>query len=136
MINEHKPKIEEGKLRCQELHEYLTQSGAGLDIWLSEDGSGIIPKIEYDAKLDQLVGMCLPMDENGIPKKYDSTASDVDEIQKFMEYPKSTLVYLVLATPLNENVSPFVLQIYGTNNRFKTTDVIHRWEHTIKELKR
>lgn len=55
-INESKSRIVEGKLRCEELRDYLTERKASTDVWLSEDASGIISKIQYDPTSNQLIG--------------------------------------------------------------------------------
>lgn len=136
-INDNKSSIVEGKLRCQQLSEYLNQRNAGADVWLCEDGSGIIPKILYDATTNQLIGMSLPIDEEtGCPKRYASTASDAAEIEQFLQHKKSTMVYIVVAVPLKEGVPPFILQMYGTDNTFNSESVVRRWNFTVAELKR
>ena len=136
-INRNQSKIVEGELRAKELYDYLIDKKANLEVWISEDGSGIVPKIQYDPTHDELVGMTLEIDEKtGCPKKFASTANDEEEIRKFMKYEKSKLVYLVIAVPLNEEIPPFILQLYGTNNKFDTTSVVRRWIYTIQELKR
>lgn len=136
-INDTRKCILEGELRCADLAKFLFDRQAGTDIWLCEDASGIISKIQYDQTLDQLVGMSLPIDEiTGCPKRYEFTTRDENEIRKYMQQSKSSLVYIVMAIPLKGGIPPFILQMYGTNNRFKTTDVIKRWNHTIEELKR
>lgn len=136
-INQNQSKIVEGKLRSKELFDYLTERNADLEVWISEDGSGIVSKIQYDPMQDELVGMTLKIDDKtGCPQKFVSTASNEEEIRKFMKYDKSTLVYIVMATPLNVEIPPFILQLFGTNNKFKTTDVVRRWIHIIQELKR
>lgn len=127
----------EGELRCTELKTYLSDQNAGTDVWLCEDGSSLVSKIQYDLTSDQLIGMVLPLDEhNGCPKRYEYTARDQDTIKEFMRYSKSKIVYIVMAVPLKEGVAPFILQLFGTDNRFKATDVIKRWDHTIQSLKR
>lgn len=50
--------------------------------------------------------------------------------------PRSTLVYLILAQPMKDNVEPFILQVFGTDNKFKTNDVLQRWQHTRDQLAR
>lgn len=67
---------------------------------------------------------------------YTSTARDVEEIKKYMEYDKSTLVYIVMATSLTEGVPPFVLQMFGTDNRFNSQNVVQRWDYTTEALKK
>lgn len=135
-INENKPKIVEGQLRCAELNEYLEDLKLEKIIWLSEDGSSIVAKVELDAH-NQMVGLVLPIDENnGMPISLTYMARTADEIQRNMQKKKSTLVYLVLAQPLKKGVPPFILQIFGTDNSFKASNVHFRWNHTIKELER
>lgn len=136
-ISDTRKPILEGELRSEELKTYLTERDAGSNVWLAEDGSGIISKVHYDQTLDQLVGIVLPLDEyTGCPKRHEFTARDQEEITKFMQQSKSTLVYIVMAIPLKEGVAPFILQMFGTDNRFKAIDVIKRWNFTIQELKR
>lgn len=136
-INDSKKPILEGELRCMQLEAYLSERNAGNNIWLCEDASGLIGKIQYDQTFDQLIGLVLPLDENnGCPKRYEHTARDQEEITKFMQHSKSSLVYIVMAVPLKQGVPPFILQMYGTDNKFKGNDVIKRWNHTIQALKR
>lgn len=136
-INDTKERIVEGELRSAGLAKYLLQHDAGSDIWICEDGSGLIPKVLYDLTLDELIGMTLPIDDDtGCPKRFAFTARDEGEIKRFCNMTKSTHVYLVLAIPLKEGVAPFILQMYGTDNRFTARNVIRRWNHTTTELKR
>lgn len=129
--------ISEGEIRSKDLVKYLSDRNAGTDVWLCEDASGIIPQIKYDQTSDQLIGMVLPIDEStGCPERFEHTARSEDEIKSFMQHQKSTLVYIVMAIPLKEGIAPFILQIFGTNNKFKTTDVINRWNFTINDLNR
>lgn len=96
---------------------------------------GIICKVVYDQTLDQLVGIVLPFDQHtGIPIRYEFTARDEEEIRHFMKHDKSTLVYIVMAIPMKQGIAPFILQMFGTNNKFKTIDVIRRWNFTIHQL--
>lgn len=65
-------------------------------------------------------------DKTGCPIRFDFTARDEEEIKKFCKMTKSTHLHLILAIPLKEGVAPFVLQLYGTVNRSKATDVVNR----------
>lgn len=83
-------------------------------VWISEDGTGIVPKIEHDPHTNQLIGLVLPLDsKSGIPKAYTYLANSAESIQKFSEHEKSTHVYMVLAQPLVDGAPPFILQIFG-----------------------
>lgn len=106
-----------------------------MEIWISEDGSGIISDVKYDSSTNQLVGLVLPTDlETGMPIPFSYTPNSLNEIRRQMQYPKSSLVYMVMAQPIKQNTPPFILQAHGTDNKFKTQDVIHRWNHTKNEL--
>lgn len=106
-------------------------------MWLCEDATGINVKVEYDPITNQLVGLVLPINlKTGLPESFTFIAKSAEDIQRMITSPKSTHVYVVLAQPLKEHVPPFVLQIFGTDNRFKGQNVVQRWDHTIDELKK
>lgn len=106
-------------------------------VWLSEDASAIVSKIEYDHRTNQMVGIVLPIEpNNGMPIPFSFQARNVEEIQSNMKQNKSTSVYMIMAQPLATNAPPFILQLFGTDNKFKAKHVILRWKHTIDELKR
>lgn len=134
-IHKDKERIIEGDLRCHKLRDYLERSNSPLSVFLSEDGSGIVKKIVYDTKTNQLVGLVLPFNEtNGMPKLFSFEAKSAEDIQKYVQLPQSHLVYIICAQPLKENVPPFILQIFGTDNKFKSEDVLKRWSYTVSEL--
>lgn len=84
-----------------------------------------------------MVGLVLPLDSStGIPIPFTHLARNADEIEKNMDRAKSSLVYIVMAQPLIPSAPPFILQVFGTDNRFKTQDVLRRWQYTVQELKK
>lgn len=106
-------------------------------IFLSEDATRITQRVERDPRTNQMVGLVLPIDQHtGMPKSLSYLARNCKEIESNMRKPQSDSVYVVMAQPLALNVPPFVLQLFGSNNTFKTSDVLRRWEHTVNELKR
>lgn len=135
-IGEHKTRIIEGSLRCEELLAYLENVNAPKTVWIAEDATGIIQKIVYDVATNQLVGIVLPMNGEGMPINFSFMAQSLDDIEHFMKKPMSTVAYLVMAQPIKRNTPPFLLQIFGSDNKFKTADVINRWKYTTSELKR
>lgn len=106
-------------------------------VWLSEDASGIVSNIEFDPQTNQMVGIVLPFDQsNGMPIPFTYLARNAAEIELNMQRTKSVSVYVIMAQPIMEGIPPFVLQLFGTDNRFKTQHVLLRWQHTLDELKR
>lgn len=136
-IKENKTLLLEGELRCKELKKYLENQNLPNRVWISEDASNLVAKIEFDQNTNQMVGIVLPVDSTtGMPITFSYLARNANEIEKNMKKSMSTLVYVVVAQPLAKNVPPFILQVFGTDNKFKAKNVLHRWQHTKNELKK
>lgn len=136
-IQDNKERIIEGQLRCDELKAYLEKTNSPKTVFLSEDGSGIVQKITYDVKTNQLIGLVLPFDDlNGIPKSFSYVVNSSEDIAEFIKKSLSKYVYIVVAQPTNPKSPPFILQIFGTSNRFTADDVMKRWKYTERELKK
>lgn len=134
-INQNKANLIEGELRCDALANDLENMGAPMVVWISEDASGIVPKVSYHSPSCQLVGLVLPTDPtSGMPISRSFMPRKAIEIKQQMTQPKSTMVYLVMAQPIMEGIPPFVLQLFGTDNTFTTEHVQQRWNHTLSEL--
>lgn len=127
----------EGDLRCKELSEHLEKIKAPKQVFLSEDASGLVRRIVYDVKTDQLIGLVLPLNsENGLPQMFSFIATSEDMINTLMQKQQSSLIYMIIAQPLQKNAPSFILQLFGTDNTFKQEDVTKRWDFTISELKK
>lgn len=135
-LQRNKRRIIEGQLRSKELNEYLQRIGGPKSVFLSEDGSGIVKKVVCDTISNQLVGLVLPTGSNGCPIPYSYSADSEEAIKRSMELPQSALVYIVVAQPLKPNSPPFILQLFGTDNKFKAADVGNRWAYITTELKK
>lgn len=136
-INKTKKRFVEGDLRCKELNDYLDKVDSPKAVWLSEDGSGIVSKVAYDSASNQLVGLVLPFhSETGIPIPFSFKPKSEHNIEKFLKCPTSTHLYLVMAQPIKSNTPPFILQIFGTDNKFTAMNIVQRWNHTKRELEK
>lgn len=136
-INKNKQHIIEGQLRCGELKAYINKVKAPNVVWLSEDGSGIVPKICYDSTTNQMVGLVLPLDkETGMPIPFSYTPKSTKDIESFSKVKKSSLVYIVMAQPLKRDTPPFILQLFGVDNTFTALNVTCRWEYIKRELEK
>lgn len=129
-----KERIVEGQLRIESLLKYLETTKSPKKVFLSEDGSGIVPKIVYDSHNNELIGLVLPINQNGMPESHSFQADSTEKMKELMSLAKSNLIYIVVAQPVKANVPPFILQIFGTNNKFTSNDVLQRWSFTEKQL--
>lgn len=66
-IDNTKCRLEEGVLRTKELAHFLGEHRTKKIVWLSEDATAIVPKIKYDPKTNQVVGILLPTYKYGSP---------------------------------------------------------------------
>lgn len=136
-IDQNKIRIIEGQLRTKELADYLHKMKTVKSVWLSEDATAIVSKVKYDPKTNQMVGLLLPLHKNtGCPIPFSFLATNADTIEQYLKEPLSHSVYVVMAQPMDEKVPPFVLQMYGTTQRFNSSDVTKRWHCTKSELER
>lgn len=136
-INANKQRLVEGELRTKQLSEYLDKINAPRTVWLAEDASGIVSKIEYDSITNQLVGLVLPTNnDTGMPIPFTFLVNSAEDIRKYIEKPTSTLVYLITAQPLQRNSPPFIIEIHGTDNKFKTWSVNARWDFIVNDCKK
>lgn len=115
----------------------MEKNNAPNKVWLSEDGTGIIRKAVYDVATNQLVGINLSIDDiTGMPITCTYVARSLGDIERHMRNTLSSLVYVIMAQPIKPNCPPFVLQLFGTNNKFTSVDVLNRWKFTITELEK
>jgi len=59
-ISTKKDIISEGQYRIEQLKKYLTSRNLPLCVWISEDGTRITGKIEYDSLSNKIIGFVIP----------------------------------------------------------------------------
>lgn len=119
----------EGQIRAVELAEYLDNLKATKVVWLSEDATAIVSKVVYDPTTNQLIGIVLPHDNtSGCPIPFTFIATDAEAIKQHLMEERANNLYLVMAQPLDERIPPFLVQLFGSCNKFDTSDItrIHR----------
>lgn len=104
---------------------------------MSEDATAIVIKVSYDPSTNQLIGLLLPNNKStGCPKLFTFLATDAETIKQHLMQEQSNVVHVVMAQPLDESVPPFLVQMFGSRNKFDTNDVIKRWNFTKMELEK
>lgn len=109
-LKDNGPNVVEGKMRTEELLQYLKSRNLPLRVSISEDATRITAKISYDPVTNQLVGFALPLDDNGMPITFSFHARNTSEIQKHFLNPANSVsssVYVQMAQPLDPNAAPF-----------------------------
>lgn len=130
--------ITEGILRSEELKNYLNDRKIEPVVCLSEDGTRIIGRVQYDSKTNQLVGFVLPLNQkNGMPIPFSYPARSANEILRHFSNNNSTSAYLnvIMAQPIG-NAPPFCLLLFGSDNKYTGKDVAKRWGYIKNELEK
>ncbi|XP_031332934.1 uncharacterized protein LOC116163219, partial [Photinus pyralis] len=128
--------IEEGVPRIKQLSEHLSKRNFPKTVWLSEDGTRINGRIQYCASTDTNVGFVLPINPNGYPNNMAFKATSIQEVKRqFQEESKANYTYALVAQPLIAKSPQFCYCLYGTDNRFSSSDVLQRWRTTIAMAK-
>lgn len=118
------PPIIEGEIRIAELKVFLKSSNLPMKVWLSEDATRISNKIQFDPSSNQIVGLVLPLNDDGIPTTFTFAVSHVEEMDRnITSIEKSNYAYVLMVRPMKTDSPSFCLSIFGTNNKFKTFQV-------------
>ncbi|KAJ1519807.1 hypothetical protein ONE63_005060 [Megalurothrips usitatus] len=125
--------IREGEFRIAELKTYLVSRNEPLKVYLSEDATRSISKVQYHSETNQVVGPVPPLDVNGCPIVGSFPATSSAVIAEYFTRQRSTCVYTIMAQPLGGS-PPFCLAFFGTDNRFSSLDVMKRMEWSKEAL--
>lgn len=130
-------KLVEGVLRAEDLLSYLKERNLPLFVSISEDGTRINGRVQYDPRLNQLVGFVLPTNnDTGMPVPLSYHARNTAEIVKHFcnDTNVANSVNTIMVQPIG-NAPPFCLLIYGTDGKYTADNVSSRWNHTVEKLK-
>lgn len=121
--------IIEGEFRFDTLERNFSLNGTSI-AFCSEDCTGVIPRVTYNAASNTFVGFSLPL-SNGLPvSKYYQTESLAELESWFSNMDKSTLLNVHMMQPIRsfgKSSAPFLLSAYGTNSKYTSLDIIRRW---------
>lgn len=137
-LKENGPDVIEGKMRTDELLQYLKSRNLPLKVYISEDAIRITAKIANGPVTNQLSGFALPLDGNGMPITLSFPARSTSEIQRHFSNPAnfiSSSAYVQMAQPLEPNAAPFCLMIFLTDNTFTAFNTLKRWKFQAEQLR-
>lgn len=76
--------MKEGEGWFDELYVYLTERNSPLMVSLSEDGTKITGRVQYDSRTNQIIGFTLPLDvSTGVRKRRSFEARNIEEILQY-----------------------------------------------------
>lgn len=129
--------ISEGIFRGEELALYLSERNLDPVVCISEDATRITSRVQYDSKSNQLVGFVLPLNsKNGMPIQFKFPARNANEILFHFSknHPIASNINAIMAQPINRNVPPFGLLVFGSDNKYTAKYVKNRWKYIEESL--
>lgn len=135
-INTSAPKIIEGACRIEELKDFLLKRNLPKFVWVSEDATRMVSRIQYDSRTNQLVGFVQPLNENNsmpLTNSFKATSVKVME-NHFRNNRVSSLLYCYIVQPMKKKSPSFCFNIFGTDNSFTAEDSVRRWSFITKLL--
>ena len=77
----------------------------------------------------------MPFNDKGMPISSSFFATSTKVIKDFFLNNISALsLYTIMAQPLDPHAPSFCINLFGTDNKFSTEDVLKRWDFTVKLL--
>lgn len=122
--------VQEGEIRVEAVKEMLFKENEPLFVWIAEDDTKITPGLRYNVNDDSVIGLQLPLDDNGIPIKSFFEFTTISAVQGYLEkYPVSSYAKLLTCTSLRAGSRAFPLLIYGTKGSDRSEGVMLRWKY-------
>lgn len=91
-LHDYGPQIVEGVMRCSQLKKYLEDRLLPMTVWVSEDGTRITGRLQYDPGTNQIVGLLLPIDKNGMPVVKSFLATGAKTMNDHLSHNKVTSI--------------------------------------------
>jgi hypothetical protein len=121
--------IKESEFRYDTLYEHQKSYNYEIAV-CSEDSTGVIKKVTYNAITNTFTGFSAPL-RHGIPIGGYFQTDSFDQLSEWCENDdKSSHLNSHMVQPLsvsNLHMSPLLLSAYGIDNTFKAVDVLNRW---------
>lgn len=85
--------------------------------------------MEFKPDNNQVIGFVSPLSETGLPVTNMFPATSASIVKRYFDEnndKKAKSVYALVATPLNNKATPYVLVVFGTQNKFSFQNVLDR----------
>lgn len=134
-LNEYHVDVPEGVINVTALKEYLTSNGLPPFVCISEDGTAVKGRREYNSKTNRILGFSLPLQSNGLPDYRDSIVETAEDIvHHFDSFERATVAMIIMAQPIVDGFPPLRLCAFSSNNKSSACDVESRLDFIKSSL--
>lgn len=128
-------RTDEGEIRFNRISEYIKKNDELPFVVIGEDDTKLSERPRYDAKNDEIVGLQLPLDRNGLPIRGSFKFTTLKEVQSYLRDNKtSSYAKLLTVRSITPGSKVYHLLVYGTRGADKGSDVGARWSFIFKEF--
>jgi hypothetical protein len=128
--------IEEGVLQINLAKQVMDKKKLPPYVFLSEDDTRIIKRLRYNSKSDVVMGLEIPVDENGIPYKNFFKFTSIKTVLEYVDkYPMCKNLKLVCLTFIDPRKQVMILMLTGVSKNDQSSIVEKRWKNINDMLK-
>ncbi|CAF2709092.1 unnamed protein product [Rotaria sp. Silwood2] len=126
LIRNQEMRMIESEFRFQLIKEYLKSNKSNY-VFIAEDATSSICRIDYDATSNSFIGFSSPL-INGVPQPNFFQTENFEQLELwFNEIDKAKFINLYMLKSLVLSDPPFILAAYGSNNKAKAIEILKRW---------
>ena len=119
-------RMNECEFRFQLIKEHLKSNKFNY-AFIAEDATTSICRIDYDARSNSFIGFSAPL-VDGIPQSNYFQTDNFEQLELwFAEEDKAKFINLYMLKSIVLSEPPFILAVYGSNNKAKAIEILKRW---------
>ncbi|KAJ1518923.1 hypothetical protein ONE63_011465 [Megalurothrips usitatus] len=132
-INCNADPVVECVLSIPELVSFLDKRNLPREIIVSIDATAVSQRVQYDPKTNQVCGLKPALNSCGLPVALSFPAVSAAKIKEFIDNNSvSTVAFVIMARPHAANAPAFCLSLYGSDNKFSTSQVDSSLQYLAK----
>ncbi|CAF1446682.1 unnamed protein product [Rotaria magnacalcarata] len=126
LIRNQEMRMTESELQFQLIKEHLKSNKCNY-VFIVEDATSSICRIDYDATSNSFIGFSSPLID-GVPQSNFFQTENFEQLELwFNEIDKAKFINLYMLKSLVLSDPPFILAAYGSNNKAKAIEILKRW---------
>ncbi|CAF2195097.1 unnamed protein product [Rotaria magnacalcarata] len=126
LIRNQEMRMTDSEFRFQLIEEYLRPNKCNY-VFIAEDATSSICRIDYDATLNSFIGFSAPL-IGGVPQPNFFQTENFEQLELwFNEIDKAKFINLYMLKSLVLSYPRFILAAYGSNKRAKAIEILKRW---------
>lgn len=130
-----KPALEIGHFRFDYIKSQMESKGEPLFVVCAEDDTKISERLRYDWKNDSVIGLQMPLSEDGVPTHGSFHFTSLRAVQGYIDdNPMATYAKLMTVRSVSADSTIYHLVIYGTKGSDKASEILSRWDFVYRSF--